>query len=208
MYKVLGSSEGAANVGGRVDNKHNTNSGLHVTWLKRGQDVAAELDPTEQRAWQAMMTLTTRLPSALDTCLQREFGVTHFEYRVLAQLSEEPDHRLRMTDLACAANASISRLSHVVSKLERTGLAHRSADASRRGVYVILTPDGYQKVAQATPEYLNTVRCLVFDALDPDQKGQLATLCEMLSNHLVGALNNAGAPLAGADLALAAAAAD
>ncbi|WP_406229990.1 MarR family winged helix-turn-helix transcriptional regulator [Nocardia sp. NBC_01009] len=154
--------------------------------------MATALDHTEERAWRAMVTVTTRLPGVLDGLLQREFGVTHFEYRVLALLSEECDHRMRMTELASAANASTSRLSHAVSKLERRGWAVRSAAAGSRGVYAVITADGCRKVDQATPEYLNTVRSLVFDALDSDRKDQLAAMCETLSDHLAGALSEAG----------------
>ncbi|MEV6430448.1 MarR family transcriptional regulator [Nocardia sp. NPDC051463] len=160
--------------------------------------MATALDHTEERAWRAMVTVTTRLPSVLDGLLQREFGVTHFEYRVLALLSEESDHRMRMTELACAANASTSRLSHAVSKLERRGWAVRSAAVGPRGVYAVITADGCRKVDQATPEYLNAVRSLVFDALDSDRKDQLAAMCEVLSDHLAGALRGVGTVRAGA----------
>src|SRR5262245_26773006 len=104
----------------------------------------------------------TRLPGALDTQLQRESGVTHFEYWVLTLLSEEPGHRLQMSELAHKANASLSRLSHVVSKLERMGWAQRSATTGRRGVHAVLTDDGYSKVVEAAPGYLDAVRQLVF----------------------------------------------
>ncbi|MCP2280627.1 DNA-binding transcriptional regulator, MarR family [Nocardia amikacinitolerans] len=142
------------------------------------------LDPVEQRAWRAVVALMTRLPSALDTQLQRESGVTHFEYWVLTLLSEEPGHRLQMSDLAHKANASLSRLSHVISKLERMGWAQRSATVGRRGVQAVLTDDGYLKVVEAAPGYLDAVRRLVFDGLDATQKAQLADLSEVLAQRL------------------------
>ncbi|MFQ6330046.1 hypothetical protein ACLMAL_28445 [Nocardia sp. CWNU-33] len=88
--------------------------------------MATALDHTEERAWRAMVTLTTRLPGVLDGLRQREFGVTHFEYRVLALLSEECDHRMRMTELAGAANASTSRLSHAGALSVPSGVENRS----------------------------------------------------------------------------------
>jgi DNA-binding MarR family transcriptional regulator len=147
------------------------------------------LDPVEQRAWRAIVALMTRLPGALDTQLQRESGVTHFEYWVLTLLSEEPGHRLQMSELAHKANASLSRLSHVVSKLERMGWAQRSATAGRRGVHAVLTDDGYLKVVEAAPGYLAAVRHLVFDGLDDAQKAQAAELGELLAERLVDALD-------------------
>ncbi|WP_406282892.1 MarR family transcriptional regulator [Nocardia sp. NBC_00881] len=134
----------------------------------------------------------TRLPGALDTQLQRESGMTHFEYWVLTLLSEEPGHRLQMSELAQKANASLSRLSHVVSKLERMGWAQRSATAGRRGVHAALTDDGYLKVIEAAPGYLDAVRHMVLDGLDADQTAQLAELGERLAEHLADALNEPG----------------
>lgn len=147
------------------------------------------LDPDEQRAWRAIVALMTRLPGALDTQLQRESGVTHFEYWVLTLLSEEPGHRLQMSELAHKANASLSRLSHVVSKLERMGWAQRSATTGRRGVHAVLTDDGYSKVVEAAPGYLDAVRQLVFDGLEAGQTAQLADLSELLATRLTDTLN-------------------
>ncbi|WP_433724974.1 MarR family winged helix-turn-helix transcriptional regulator [Nocardia sp. CA-129566] len=134
----------------------------------------------------------TRLPGALDTQLQRESGVTHFEYWVLTLLSEEPGHRLQMSELAHKANASLSRLSHVVSKLERMGWAQRSATTGRRGVHAVLTDDGYSKVVEAAPGYLDAVRQLVFDGLEAGQTAQLADLSELLATQLIDTLNESG----------------
>ncbi|MGQ4599897.1 MarR family winged helix-turn-helix transcriptional regulator [Nocardia sp. R6R-6] len=134
----------------------------------------------------------TRLPAALDTQLQRESGVTHFEYWVLTLLSEEPGHRLQMSDLAHKANASLSRLSHVVSKLERMSWAERSATAGRRGVYAALTDAGYLKIVEAAPGYVDAVRHLVFDGLDEGRKAQLAELAELLAAQLADRLDQSG----------------
>jgi len=157
------------------------------------------LDPDEQRAWRAIVALMTRLPGALDTYLQRESGVTHFEYWVLTLLSEEPGHRLQMSDLAHKANASLSRLSHVVSKLERMGLAQRSATIGRRGVHAVLTDDGYSKVVEAAPGYLDAVRQLVFNGLEAGQTAQLADLSELLATQLADSLNQSNGRSAAAE---------
>ncbi|WP_280341010.1 MarR family winged helix-turn-helix transcriptional regulator [Nocardia neocaledoniensis] len=147
-----------------------------------------DLDSVERRAWSAVVTLAMRVPSALDSRLQREFGVTHFEYRVMALLREAPDHRMRLSVLAVQGHGSISRISHVVSKLERVGWAKRVAATSGRGVDAVLTESGLAKVVEATPDYLVAVRTLVLDGLDAPQKAELATLGERLSDHLVDTL--------------------
>lgn len=156
-----------------------------------------DLDSVERRAWSAVLTLAMRVPSALDSRLQREFGVTHFEYRVMALLHEAPDHRMRLSLLAARGHGSISRLSHVVSKLERVGWAKRDAAESGRGVDAVLTESGLAKVAETTPEYLLAVRRLVMDGLDGPEKAELARLGERLAEHLVGTLGDAHEPPAG-----------
>ncbi|MFC4125193.1 MarR family winged helix-turn-helix transcriptional regulator [Nocardia rhizosphaerae] len=150
-----------------------------------------DLDSVERRAWSAVVTLAMRVPSALDSRLQREFGMTHFEYRVMTLLREAPEHRMRLSTLAERGHGSISRLSHVVSKLERVGWVRREAAESGRGVDAVLTAGGLAKVTEAMPDYLVAVRRLVLDGLDAPQKAELALLGERLSEHLVGTLREA-----------------
>lgn len=142
------------------------------------------LNPVEQRAWRILVALTTRLPAAMDTQLQREAGVTHFEYFVLELLAAEPERRLQLSELAARANASLSRLSHVVTKLERLGWARREVLAGRRGAHAVLTDAGYRKVQQAMPGYLEAVRGLVFDGLDDRQTEILLELGEAMVAQL------------------------
>ncbi|GAB3205060.1 MarR family transcriptional regulator [Nocardia tengchongensis] len=156
------------------------------------------MNPMEQRAWRTLIALTTRLPAALDTQLQRESGITHFEYFVMTLLSEEPDHRLQLSELAQKANASLSRLSHVVSKLERLGWAQRVALTGRRGAQAVLTDAGYRKVTDAEPGYLDCVRGLVFDGLDDAQTEELLelgqTLVAQLEKGMTRGLGRSGRP--------------
>ncbi|MEV0688398.1 MarR family transcriptional regulator [Nocardia sp. NPDC050378] len=149
-----------------------------------------DLDSVERRAWGAVVTLAMRVPSVLDSRLQREFGLTHFEYRVLALLQDSPSHRMRLSMLAARGHGSISRVSHVVSKLERVGFVRRVAVTTGRGVDAALTPSGLAKVVEATPDYLVAVRRLVLDGLDETQKSELAVLAERLSQHLIGRLGD------------------
>lgn len=142
------------------------------------------LNPVEGRAWRAVVAVLNRLPGALDTDLQRESGVTHFEYWVLTLLSEAPDRQLQMSTLAQRANSSLSRLSHVVSKLERMGWATRTTTTGRRGVLATLTDDGYQKVTEVAPGYMDVVRRLVFDGLDDEQTVAMANVGEAIATHL------------------------
>ena len=142
------------------------------------------LNPAEQRAWRILVALTTRLPAAMDTQLQREAGVTHFEFLILELLAAEPERRLQLSELASRANASLSRLSHVITKLERLGWAQREVLAGRRGANAVLTETGYRKVEQARPGYLEAVHGLVFDGLDDRQTEQLLELGEAMVAQL------------------------
>lgn len=162
-------------------------TGQHTMSLgcyERAGTVTQWLNPMEQRAWRAVIALTTRLPAALDTQLQRESGITHFEYFVMTLLSEEPGHRLQLSELAQKANASLSRLSHVISKLERLGWAERVSISGRRGAQAVLTDVGYRKITDAAPGYLECVRGLVFDGLDKEETRQLLEISETLVAQL------------------------
>ena len=132
------------------------------------------LNTDENEAWLALARTLMRLPAALDTQLQRDQGITHFEYQVLAGLSMSPEHNLRMSELALFADGSLSRLSHVVKRLERRGWVYRTPDPDDgRYTRAFLTDDGRQKVVEAAPGHVAEVRRLVFDPLTKAQQKQL-----------------------------------
>lgn len=124
------------------------------------------LTDEEQQAWRPFAALLFRLPAALDAQLQRDAQITHFEYMVLISLSEAPDRTLRMSDLAAMASGSLSRLSHVVSRLERRGWVRREpCPGDGRFINAVLTGDGFAKVVETAPGHVETVRKLIVDAL-------------------------------------------
>ena len=84
------------------------------------------LDTEESQAWVALAGTLVRLPAALDAQLRRDAGISHFEYQVLALLSEAPDRTLRMSALATLAEGSLPRLSQVVARLEQRGWVRRT----------------------------------------------------------------------------------
>ncbi|MEE2033800.1 MarR family winged helix-turn-helix transcriptional regulator [Rhodococcus chondri] len=142
------------------------------------------LDASQQQAWRTLVALITRLPAALDTQMQRDEDMTHFEYFVLALLSEAPDRRLRLSALADEANASLSRLSHVITRLTKRGWVCREPIPGSRGSYAVLTEPGYAKVVDAAPGHVETVHRLVFDGLDDSEVRTLATLGATLLTQL------------------------
>lgn len=135
------------------------------------------LDPMEMDAWLPLARLMIRLPAALDAQLRRDAGISHFEYAVLARLSEAPDRKLRMSTLADFANGSLSRLSHVVARLESQGWVTRSpSPEDGRYTDATLTEKGYAKVVAAAPGHVAAVRRLVIDPLTRAQLRQLASI--------------------------------
>lgn len=140
----------------------------------------ADTDPLwlshdEREAWLMLSGLLIRLPGALDSQLQRDAGLSHFAYTVLAALSESPARTLRMSDLAGLAQGSLSRLSQVVSRLEERDWVRRTPDP-QDGRYTLatLTDDGWDKVVETAPGHVETVRALVFDTLSKAQVRQVA----------------------------------
>lgn len=145
------------------------------------------LDDDEQHAWRRLAALVLKLPSELEAQLQRDAGMSHFEYWVIALLSEAPDRTLRLSHLAAQANASLSRVSHVVARLERRGwlVRHRSPDDAR-ATLAVLTDAGWQQVAAAAPGHVEAVRRFVFDAITPKDVHELARICDAIVQKIDG----------------------
>jgi DNA-binding MarR family transcriptional regulator len=132
------------------------------------------LSDEERQTWLSLVGVLIRLPSELDAQLQRDAGLNHFEYQVLAGLSELPDRTMRMSELAMLANGSLSRMSHVVNRLEKRGWVCRAPDpADGRYTLATLTEDGWRKVVDTAPGHVAAVRQLVFDPLTRAQTRQL-----------------------------------
>ncbi len=139
------------------------------------------LTPEQQEAWRNLVEVLVKVPAALETQLQRDAGLTHMGYLVMMTLSEHPDRRLPMSHLAKRACASLSRLSHVVARLEEKGWLRRERDRGDGRVQIaVLTDEGFDKVAQTAPGHAETVQQLIFDRLTPAQARQLGKLAEAL----------------------------
>lgn len=140
------------------------------------------LTEDELRAWLKLAGVMLKLAPTLDSQLQRDSDLTHFDYLCLAMLSESEERRLTMSALARTTNASLSRLSHVVTKLENRGWVSRTpSPESKRVTLVRLTDGGWEVVVKAAPGHVETVRALVFDGLSPDDVDAL----ERIAGHVV-----------------------
>src|SRR5690242_2378644 len=146
-----------------------------VKWL-----TAAELD-----SWLSVVRLMTWLPRSLDQQLQRNSNMGIVEYQVLAMLSGSPERRMRMSVLAEVTNASLSRLSHLVKRLEGRGLVRREPDpADGRFTHAILTDKGFRTLAEAAPGHVAHVRSLVIDVLSPEQLRRLGRDANRITSRI------------------------
>jgi DNA-binding MarR family transcriptional regulator len=142
------------------------------------------LSEDERAAWLRLVAVMQLLPGVLDSQLRAD-GLTHFEYFVLAMLSEAPERTLRMTSLAQRTNATLPRLSHVVNRLEARGLVERfPCPEDGRATNARLTRPGWDVVVAAAPGHVATVRHSVVDALTPTQLEQLRNIGDALLARL------------------------
>lgn len=139
------------------------------------------LSDEEQRAWRPFVALLIKLPATLDAQLQKDAGLSHFDYLVLSSLSQAPDRTLRMSELAALASGSLSRLSHVVSRLESRGWVRRQAcGGDGRFINAVLTEEGWRKVVATAPGHVAAVRSLLVDTLTPEQLRALGAISEQV----------------------------
>lgn len=132
-----------------------------------------------------VVALMFKLPAALDSQLRRDAGLTHFEYGVLAVLSAAPDRTMRMSELAVFNNCSLSRLSHVVKRMEdREWLTRSPSQADGRVTVAQLTPDGIAKLRSAAPGHVAEARRLVVDSLSTTQLQQLRDIGKRIVSNI------------------------
>lgn len=138
--------------------------------MGRGRSFTAE----ERDTWTPLAALLELMPRQLDAQLLRDEGITHFDYFTLSVLALDPAHRMRMSELASQTNATLPRLSHAVTRLEKRGLVRRvRATDDARATDVEITAEGRRTVIGATPGHVDTVRHMILDALTPEQRAQL-----------------------------------
>ena len=141
---------------------------------------SAELD-----SWLSLARLMTWLPWSMDQQLQRDSNLRMVEYQVLAMLSQSPARSMRMSSLAEITNASLSRLSHLVKRLEERGLVRREPDpADGRFTNAILTDQGFQTLAEAAPGHVAHVRSLVIDILSSEQLRRVGQAADRIMSRI------------------------
>jgi DNA-binding MarR family transcriptional regulator len=126
-----------------------------------------------------------RLQPVLSAQLQREFGISQFEYLMMARLSEAPGSMLRMSVLATITGSSLPRLSQAVGRLEKRGWVSRQPDAEdSRYTLAVLNRAGLRQLKEAAPSHVEAVREFVFDRLTRVQARQLGAICQRILDGL------------------------
>lgn len=140
------------------------------------------LSEEQQQVWRLWLEVTQRQIVQIDDDLQEQSDLTMSDYEVLVTLSESPDRRARMSDLASRAVISRSRLTYRVDRLEKKGFVSRcDAGTDRRGVMAELTDTGMQHLVDAAPKHVDKVRELLFDQLDDTDLVALRAILEKLT---------------------------
>lgn len=144
------------------------------------------LTDQEQQVWRSYLRLQGEISARLNRQLQSASELSLPEFEVLAVLSES-DGRLRVLALARLLKWEKSRLSHLLSRMERRGLvARESCPSDARGSFAVLTPDGRAALDAAAPGHVAEVRALLFDVLTPAQVKALGRTCDAVLAQLDG----------------------
>ncbi|GAA5155247.1 MarR family transcriptional regulator [Amycolatopsis dongchuanensis] len=151
-----------------------------------GATVPRWLDDEQLATWRMLMSFVARLPTALECQLQQDSQLRFLEYYVLAVLAEQPERRMRMSRLAVRTHSELSRLSHLMARLQARGFVDREPDPrDGRFTLAILTDAGFAQLAGAAPGHVARVRELVIDALQPEELSALAGILSKLHARLV-----------------------
>ena len=144
------------------------------------------LNPQEQRVWRLHLEVSKLLAYQLERDLQPH-GLTLNDYEILVNLSEAPDRRMRMSDLARATLQSKSRLSHQITRMENAGLVRReNCESDRRGLYTVLSDHGWETMRKVAPYHVASVRRHFIDRMSPERLADLQEALTPVAEHLRG----------------------
>ncbi len=144
------------------------------------------LSESQQKSWRALVMGMTLLLDRLDADLRRGFDISLAEYEILVRLSERPERRLRMAQLADAMAHSRSRVTHTVKRMEKAGLVARtSTDEDRRGVVCAMTEQGHDLLVRMAPTHVNGVRDYLVDLASDADLEALGRVMNAVADKLV-----------------------
>lgn len=143
------------------------------------------LDSEQQEAWRAWLSAGLLLREQLNKELQEQHGLTTADYEILVQLSEHPERRMRMSELAESTLVSRSRLSHQIDRMEKAGLVERQeCRDDRRGYFAVLTQAGWDAIETAAPDHVASVRKHMIDRMTTSELQALGRACQKIIEPL------------------------
>ena len=143
------------------------------------------LDPDQQRSWRAWISCSQLLGDRLGRDLVDATGLSMADYEILVRLSEQPERRMRMSELAQATLSSRSRLSHQIDRMEQAGLVQReTCDSDKRGLNAVMTEHGWDVLVAAAPSHVASVREHFVDVLTPEEFEALGAACAKVVERL------------------------
>ena len=145
------------------------------------------LDEREERAWRALQFMQMRLNARLASELAEVSHLSYPEYTVLVALTDRPDGRMRLFELAATLGWEKSRVSHQIARMAERGLVSKDkCDDDRRGAFVVATDQGRAAIEAAAPHHVQTVRRLFVDPLTPAELDALGTVAQKVLDALAG----------------------
>ncbi|WP_236580947.1 MULTISPECIES: MarR family winged helix-turn-helix transcriptional regulator [Rhodococcus] len=139
----------------------------------------------QRQAWRVYIEGSLRLETRLDEALRAATGLSMIDYHVLLLLSEAPDQRLRMSELAARMVFSRSRITYQIGSMRKRGLVAREpAPDDGRGSRAVLTASGLRALHQAVPPHAQSARELFLDDLDPAELDCLERVFTRLTERL------------------------
>lgn len=145
------------------------------------------LTDEQQADWRAWLAASMMLREQLNRDLLEQHGLTTADYEILVQLSEHPERRLRMSELAASTLVSRSRLSHQIDRMEKAGFVVRQECADdRRGFFAALTDEGMRAIEKAAPDHVQSVRTYLVDRLSEEEFRSLGDACRKILDGLQG----------------------
>ncbi len=155
-------------------------------YMAAKQSAPKWLNPREMKAWRSYIIASRRLLDALDADLEGH-DLSMADYEVLAQLSDAPERKMRMSELAELAMVSKSRLSHRMKVMEKAGWVRREeCESDRRGSYAVMTDQGWKAIVKAAPSHVASVRNRLMDHLTVKDQEDLAKIFDRLQTELRG----------------------
>ncbi|HLF41195.1 MAG TPA: MarR family transcriptional regulator [Acidimicrobiia bacterium] len=145
------------------------------------------LDEREEQAWRALQFMQMRVTAELARQLAAESGLSYQDYLLLVALTDRPDGRMRLFELARDLGWEKSRLSHHIARMAERGLVTKEkCDSDRRGAFVVVTRRGRKEIEAAAPGHVDAVRRFFVDRLTPRQLDALRSAAETVLTGLDG----------------------